>query len=288
MLKNVLADLHDKRREGRRLSTLIVEGLATHTEIDAPGPDTWLVAAQVPTLCPRALVMSYRLGLRMAKDDDATGRWNMDRGTALHRVVQEAWLGPMGVILGGWKCPACAKLHGGTNEWGITSQTAVPMPKACDGCGHKARKQEPFRFVEPSSADQTLRVRGRVDGLLRLPGHGFEVLEIKTTGRLDKIREAPRPDHVIQLHWYLDSERLQSGRLLYLDPGAKNIETCMREHLVAFDAKLMFREKEKIRVLREALSEKSRPVPKCPYGGKGQYGECSCVEMAVLWARSRR
>ena len=77
-------------------------------------------------------------------------------------------------------------------------------------------------------------------------------------------------------------------RLLYVSMGAKDIADAMVEHQVAYDPRVMQAEKEKVRAIRQALQDPTRPVPDCPVAGKGQYGECTCVEVAMLWARGGR
>jgi len=290
VLKDVLDEIAINREAHRWLLPPLLESLAHSREVPPPKHDTWFSASRVPTMCPKALVLTARMGLPMADNTDARARWSMDRGSALHAMFQSYWLGPTGWLLGGWACRACSKLHGGVGEdrWSIVLENAVPLPERCDRCGAVPRRQEPWQFVEPYAADNELRVRGRTDGFLRMPSRGFEVMDLKFTARLDLIRVAPKADHVAQLHWYLGASSLKTGRIVYVDPGAKSVEEAMVEHPVAFDARLMHQEKEKVRATREALSDERRPVPACPYGGKGAYGECPCVEVAVLWARSRR
>lgn len=279
---------------------LIMEQL-NRTEIKkAPGPTDWLGISRIPTWCPRAHVMAYRMDLPLVDQVDPIGFWRMDRGTAMHMVIQELWLGPTGFFLGGWQCPKCANIHG-TDEAGVvTFQSAVPMPEKCAKCGTENGKWTRFRFVEPAVADTELWVRGNSDGLLHLAPHPVEVLDIKTTDDIDKvitrrdgtvipsIRECPKPDHVVQLQWYLDYSGCRNGRLLYVALGAKDIADAMVEHPVVYDPKLMHAEKEKVRVIRQALQDPTRPVPDCPTQGKGIYGECSCVEVAVFWASRGR
>jgi len=264
----------------------MLESLSSSREVEPPGAESWFSVSRVSTMCPRSLVMASRLGIPFADDLDAQARWSMDRGTAMHAVFQERWLGPSGWLFGGWSCPECAKLHGGDGKdrWSVRLENAVPLPARCERCGHPSGRHDPFRFVEPYGMDSQLRVRGRSDGFLKLPGRGFEVMDLKFTARLDLVRFAPKPDHVSQIYWYLDAFSLRTGRLVYVDPGAKKVEEAMVEHTVNFDPNVMQREKEKVRVAREALRDNSKSVPPCPYGGKLAYGECPCVEVEVLWA----
>jgi len=109
-------DIREERQSNEWLLPILMENLGSRREVDAPGPDTWFNASKAPTLCPRALVMASRMKVPLVDESDAQGRWRMDKGTALHAVVQERWLGPLGWLLGGWRCPACAHVHGEDTE----------------------------------------------------------------------------------------------------------------------------------------------------------------------------
>lgn len=289
-LRDVFDEVAAVRKSHEWLLPMLMEGLGSSREVDPPGPKSWLSVSRVPTMCPRALVMVSRLGLPMVDNIEPQNRWAMDRGTAIHTVFQDLWLGPLKWVRGGWTCSRCAHLHGGVGQdrWSVRLENAVFLPDQCEKCGQKWNKFEPFGFVEPYSVHEDIRVRGRNDGFLCLPGCGIEVMDLKTTSRLDLVRVKPKQEHVEQVQWYLDAEKLRRGRIVYMDPGAKRIEESIVEHKVAFDPELMHKQKERVRVLRKALEEESRPVPACPYGGKSSFGDCDCVEVAVLWARTRR
>jgi hypothetical protein len=286
-LRDVLDEIAVHKKAHLWLLPPLLESVASSREVAPPKADTWFSVSRVPTMCPRALVMASRLALPLSDDIDAQSRWSMDRGTALHSVMRERWLGPTGWLYGGWQCPACAQLHGGDGKstWSVVLVNAVPLPEKCERCGHAGSHHEPFHFIEPNMVNAELRVRGRSDGFLRMPAYGFEIMDLKFTSRLDLVRVAARPADVAQVNWYLDGSGLRTGRLVYVDPGSKEVAKSMIEHKVDFDAALMHSEKEKVRVTREALGNPAKAVPACPYGGKSPYGQCNCVEMAVLWTR---
>ena len=292
---DVMEDVREERKANKWLLPVLLEGLNSSRSVDPPGPDTWFSISKLPTLCPRAMVMIYRMQIPMVDAPDAQMRWRMDKGTAIHSVLQEMWLGPQGMLLGGWRCPRCGHVHGADknsnppfwvadpNAW-VTPQSSVPMPQECERCRLKWHPMNRFYYVEPWVVDTNLLVRGKTDGLLKLPAHYAEFLDIKTTADLKWVRNAPRDTDVAQLQWYMGLSNCRRGRLLYVDPGAKRVEESMVEHLISFDAELMHREKEKVRALRKILADKTKPIPPCPYGGKLSFGECLCVEVAVLWA----
>ncbi len=294
---DVIEEIDQIRKGHNYLHGILAEHLAVYNpNKKMPGPDDWLGASKVPLHCPRFHVMAYRMGITNLIDEyDIEARWRMDRGTSIHRIFQELWLGPLGWMYGGWRCPRCAKLHVSReltkeeNHGGfvlVTPETAIPMPEVCKACDHKSNKFDPFQYVEPWTRNYELKVWGPVDGILMLPGHSLEFFDLKTTKSLKWVRREPRPHDVKQLHWYMDAYDIRRGRLIYLDPGALKFEDAMVEHIITFDPQLMHEEKEKIRGLREALKNPLRPIPACPYGGKIPFGDCKCIELEVFRSRA--
>lgn len=297
-IRDVVRGLRQARVEHRWLVPNLIEHMVDVRVVDPPGPEDWLSASSLPSLCPRMAVMAHRLKAKLVEERKPQDRWVLDRGTALHVMVQELWLGPMGSLLGGWRCPACAHVHGmdpTRNDGSVSMQSAVPLPKKCqaDGCKFESHKWGRFTFVEPQMRHDLLKVRGQCDGIIHMPPHAYEVLDLKNTQpkteeQREKLRDSPRHEHIVQLHWYMDQCASQRGRLLYMDPGAIKIEDAFYEHQVKFDGKLMEAEKEKVRALRQALADEATPIPECPTSRKTSWGaECACVEVEVLWARRR-
>lgn len=301
-LGDVVRGIREIREERSGIIPLLMNHLNTQRIKKAIGPTDWLGVSKMGTLCPRALVIAHRLQLPLVDERNPTSNWRMDRGIALHLVFQELWLGPMGFLLGGWKCsrPSCGFVHGASDEEGtVQFRSAVCMPKVCERCGLENGKWTRFHFIEPQMRiGAPYYVQGQSDGLLHLAPNPIEVLDLKFSENLDKdymprdggkyrpsLRAEPKRDHVIQLHWYMDYAGLRQGRLFYVNPAASELHDALAEHVIPFDPNLMFREKEKVRGLREALQDEDRPVPPCPYDGAGPYGDCECVEVAVLWAR---
>ena len=296
----MIGDIFDHVRKERKahefLLPQLLEKLQSQRDVDLPGPNDWLSASKVPLWCPRHHVICHRLKARMYSADDAQGRWRMDRGTAMHIVVQEMWLGPRGWLKGGWKCCECARVHTSDMAPEVTISNSIRMPSSCIECGFEPNHFDRFGYEEPWVKDDIARVRGRIDGLLAMPVCAEEVLDIKVTSsfkwearqgvpgdRSYDLREAPHQHHVTQLHWYMGPEKIRRGRLLYIDPGAKRLDRAIVEHRVEFDPKLFHAEREKIRGLREALKDPSRPVPACPHGRRSPFGDCACVEVEDVW-----
>lgn len=282
------------KKQNEWLFPLLVERLNTSEDAGIQGPETWFSISSISTLCPRAVVMAYRMKIPMVKETSAQSQWTLDRGTAMHSIIQERWLGPMGFLLGGWLCPVCAHTHGEDKSeppfetydgpW-VTPESSVTMPHECEKCGHKYHPIQPFSYIEPWVYNPHVMVRGRTDGILRLhPASRREFLDIKVTMSLKSVRERPWPNNVSQLNWYMEPSKCRRGRLLYVDPSAKLLENAIVEHVVNFNPETMYREKEMIRGLRETLKDSDKPIPKCPYNGRLPFGDCVCVEMAMFWS----
>jgi hypothetical protein len=303
MFARMFSEIKEELKRDDAVLPRLLNNLYSVTEKPFPGPHGIIGISKVGTWCARAHVMGYRMGINGVDEIDATAAWRMDRGTAMHSAFQEMWLGPLGILRGGWRCPKCAHVTGGVpGERGVTVNfdSAVLMPEKCEGCSQKNGKWSRFSYVEPEVRfDAPFFLWGKLDGLIRLMPKPEEVLDIKTSENLDRpftrthpdgsvahspsLREAPKLDHVKQLHWYMDAGGYKNGRIIYINPGATNPGDGIAEHTVVFNPKMMHEQKEMVRGLRQALEEKDRPVPACPYDGVGSYGQCNCVQMEVLW-----
>lgn len=285
-LGDIIAAAREDLRENQWLHPMLMQKLCSHEVKKTPGPGDWISASKAPTWCPRNHVIAYRLGLEMVDDIDADGHWRMDKGSAIHSVLQDYWLGPMGVLKGGWKCYQCARImHAGEGDK-VTPETAVRMPKECWYCGFQPNRWDRLSFVEPWCYYDKwgIKVRGRTDGVIVLPPYPDEILDIKSTGSLRFVLEEPRDGDVKQVHWYMASCDIKRARLFYIDPGAKELAGAVVEHQVFFDEHLFQAEKEKMIGLQKALLEAEEEVPDCPYGGEGPFGPCACTEVEVLWS----
>lgn len=298
MIGDIFASVREERKANEWLLPLLLEHLGTERTVDVSGPSDWLSASKVPSHCPRAHVMAWRLGVKLIDAWPAQSRWNADKGTALHIVIQEMWLGPLGWLRGGWKCHECARIHTTDMAPEVTPENSIARPDVCIECGFEPNHFDRFGYVEPWIKDEFARVRGRADGIIELPACPEEILDIKSMGlfkwtarqgvpgdRSWDIRDGPKGDHVRQLHWYMGPSKIRHGRLLYVNPGERKLERAIVEHRVLFDPKLWHEEREKILGLRKALEDKTRPVPDCPNGGVSPFGECACVEVEGVWAR---
>jgi len=286
-----IAEMYETLKRGEDenffLHPHIADGLRSVRSVKLVGPDTWLSASKTPNMCERAIIIAWRLQVEMADIRSAEDRWLADRGTYLHSMFQDKWLGPLKLLMGGWKCPHCSHVHTSDGKNEVTFHNATLCPDECESCGKKNDvRWEPFQFQEPWCRNHDVLVRGPCDGLLVVPFGGLEILDLKTVKNIASVKRAPRDSHVKQLHWYMDPAGIRKGRIVYMDPGAKRFSEAIVEHLVEFDNNLVSLEKEKVLGLREALKEenKDRPPPACKWGGQLPYGPCECLQLEGLWA----
>lgn len=305
-LAHVFDKLRQAQEEHKWLNQVIGEGLRSERKVKPLEHHSWLATSKIATMCTRAEVLVALLQLPLVDERDAQDRWRADRGTALHRMFQELWMAPLGYILGGWRCPHCAYIHGAVIDqddpkvpYKVWVETAVPCPRRCEECGKEWRRQEPFQYIEPWAVDKQLRVRGRMDAILRFPGYYPEVGDLKSThflgteGKPWSVIRNPRMNDVKQLHWYMDAAQCRRGRIIYMDPSADDVRDALVEHKVSFNPSLMHKEKEKVRALRKALQAIAASpkeavtggsIPDCPNDRKLYGRECSCVEVEGIWA----
>lgn len=289
------------RANGRKdlwLEPRILEHLVDTREVTVT-PDMWLSPSVLSGWCPRAWTMAYRMGVTLVDDLGPDSRWWMDGGTALHSMFQEVWMGPAGIIKGGWRCPACSTTmgidlddtemvdtHGSEIIAKVTPQSAMTCPSSCEKCGFVPTWRTPFAYVEPLLYDLEMYVCGWTDGILDWVDQEDELWDLKTKTSADSMKwviEAPEPEHVRQLNWYLDMAGMKYARVVYLDRTAKHLPGAFIEHQIEYDPELMAKEKEKVRGFREATKDPESSLPACPDGGETRFGPCQCRELARAW-----
>jgi hypothetical protein len=277
---------------------MLLSGLRTTRQF-YPGPREWLSPSTLSKFCPRAWTMAFRMGIPLIDDIDINGRWYMDGGNAFHKMFQEEWLGPLGIIKGGWECQRClyrvgidpADLtpihsHGEDFIEKVTARSAVTMPKKCPRCGMQPGWKVGWRYIEPLLYDVETMICGWTDGLLITHDEEDELWDLKTkasTEGFQYVKKAPNREDVVQLSWYLSMAGLRRGRLLYLDRAAKKLSEAIAEHTFTLDTEMIEGEKEKVRVFRKALQDPQSSLPACPDGGYRKYGPCDCRGLQDAW-----
>ena len=127
-----------------------------------------------------------------------------DIGHSLHHWYQNKYLGPMGILKGGWKCPQCKSVEEGFRP-------AID----CKNCGC-----DKWGFVEPFIQIPELGIVGHCDGIID-HGDGPWVLDIKTIDpdRFKNLSEVSM-SYVYQVHCYMLALDIDRAVILYVDKSA--------------------------------------------------------------------
>lgn len=156
----------------------------------------------VGKFCPRAWVLcnnDLKLYRNKKVSIDLQHKFNV--GHALHDMVQEK-LGNAGVLFGRWRCIRCKM------SWlGFKPKSKDRRQGTCIDGEHL------WAFEELRIRDDSLSIRGRTDGLVRLHGKGKFLFEFKTM-RNDDFVQLMEPD-----------EKSVEQALMYLDLAETKMQT---------------------------------------------------------------
>jgi hypothetical protein len=158
---------------------------------------------------------------------NAGRRLTFDVGHNVHATFQNKYLGPMGVLWGQWICRSCRKIIIGV------------MPTKCESCGAGRRAPvlwtddygnecsevlDNIEYVEFFFTNEEHGYTGHPDGLLLdgdmslvMPNALFELKTISPSG-YKSLKEA-KPDHVIQMHAYMNQYEMHEALIVYFDKG---------------------------------------------------------------------
>lgn len=291
-------DVEARRQELRgtgmawRIHPLLMTFLTKTKEINLDS-EMWFGPSVIAGMCSRAYVLAHIMGVPLLRDFSPNNYWSMDHGTVLHEMMQSMWLGPMGVLKGGWKCSECAHVYGldpnDRNEiFGhdgkpivekVTVNSSITRPETCEACGMEPGWRRNFIYVEPIAYDLELKVAGWTDGLISVPYDEDELIDIKSckASALRGIKKrGPYVEHVRQLMWYLEMTGIRRGRLVYIARGEEDFAKAIVEVRVDLDEEVMAKEREKVCDIRQALREEKPKLPPCPNGGRRPWGPCEC------------
>lgn len=168
-----------------------------------------LRASSFASLCPREEVLCSLGDIERQRVVSPDLQLIFLHGTALHWALQNRLLPEIGVIHGEWICLRCATKHGAKDR-------PVLRPDSCS-CGSSE-----FVYHERHVFDAALRIGGHLDGLIAAPNRTdlglFEGKSIGTKGFWE-VRQAPKVEHVIQMHVYFWLADLKWGKILYWSKG---------------------------------------------------------------------
>lgn len=237
-------------------------------------PGDWIRASSVPHLCAREEVLCSLRGIPRKNIIPPETNLIFLHGTALHWAVQNELLPRLGVLLGVWRCHECGQTYG---SYDMAPANVSLRPDDCLRCGC-----HDFTYVEVYLKNNTYRVHGHVDGLLRIPGLlGPGLLEVKSIGDrfFHEVRERPMIAHIIQVHiyfWLLGPE-FQWAKVLYWNKGGSGL-AALREHLVERDEQTIFAIQAAITSIWKGVEEGVLPDRICATATCPRAARCAVTE----------
>lgn len=168
----------------------------------APG----LHASSLWKTCARRRVLEHIHNV--PPEVNAAGNWlTYDVGHALHYWWQNNYLGPMGILIGNWRCLAC----------NAVVATDAPQPEVCPTC--KRDRRDVLEYEEYHVYDPDLNFQGHSDGVIELGGRRH-VFEFKTASPSEfSMLTKPKLEHVVQAHAYMRTLKLTTTLIVYQNKG---------------------------------------------------------------------
>jgi hypothetical protein len=193
-----------KKNKNINLVSFLNERLGSLEKIEPRGENHVFRVSEAIGLCPREEFLRYKLGVPRVVKIDPGLKMTFDLGKAFHSLVQNEWLGKMGVLIGDWKCNNCGSM--------VKDRT---RPEKCFVCS-----KEDFNFYEVQVVNKEYGISGHPDGILLMEGQK-SILELKTfNGKYYSyvlINKSPMPKHVIQAQMYMWLTGLDSSTILYFN-----------------------------------------------------------------------
>lgn len=174
-------------------------------------------------LCTRQRVLAVERGTPIRDVLRAPLRVRFDVGNAVHDLMREEYLGPMGGLYGDWR-------HG----CGATAMGRLPL--RCASCGGGGGWCYLEREIEKTIAGVT--VVGHLDGMIESDAFGIGTLQIKSMeSAVFRHKRLPLPAHVWTEKAYLWLTGLRWGRILYVSTGLEE-KTAVRDYVVRYDVRV--------------------------------------------------
>ena len=244
----------------KSLIGLMESGLEDTRKVSPRKPEDFVRISGLSKMCPREEVICSLEGLSREETIDPELNLIFIHGHALHWALQNLILGPLGVLLGAWRCQSCGKLYRHSEE-GVDDTESVsftPRPEKCS-CSEDAN----FIYHEQWLKNSEYRVSGHPDGFLMLPNRtGYGVFEAKSIGQLWKVKNAPQLDHVIQVQCYMWLTGLQWSVILYWHKSGKGFDSFI-EHFVERDEDTITQIKSVLLDLQYGLKDGKLPKRIC-------------------------
>lgn len=226
--------------------------------------------------CPRREVLKNLFNIQEEKDITPSSQFVFDTGTIFHKIFQDQYWGPLGILIGKWRCQRCGKVIG-------TDQEMVPMPiNACECIREKDATDKPCKdciwkedsvlqrhcqlcykwgnwtYEEIGVFCPELNLTGHADGILLLNGKKI-LLEMKTIrSDLHEKITSPYYSHIVQVNLYMWLLNLTQAIIVYIDKGGKAAEI-IKVFPVDFDENVIKRVQYLINLTKQSLETHTLP-----------------------------
>jgi hypothetical protein len=251
---------------------------------------SWLRASMLADLCPREEVIAARMKVTRTEVIKPDLNLVFAHGHGLHWTLQHHVLPEADMLLGQWRCLACATLYGGVaaNRGKPLSEQYVSRPRVCTKCGNEDARE--FHYVEQYFKNEQYRIGGHPDGFLRIPGlDGLGVFEAKSASPRSawEIKSMPQLSHVVQAHVYMWFTGFKWAKILYWDKGGFGLDALI-EHTVERDEETIDNIKTLIRSIWSSLRKGPLPGRICESPTDELAKTCELCKDCfndALWAR---
>lgn len=256
--------------------------LNTKKVVPPPTKDSFFRSSAFGVQCSREEVIAAIHEIERQELIEAKSTINLALGTGMHRALQDEILPKAKVIVGEWKCLGCAKHFGGPtdedrkNPMHFNPEQMIACPSSCDECG-----EIEFAYVEQYFKEEKYKVTGHPDGFLVVPSmKGLGILEAKSIGErgAKEIKDAPKPEHYIQLHLYMWFTGLQWGNILYWDKGKFGLDA-FTEHIIERDESTIEAIKNELGALQRGLHFHILPNRICVTRNAPRAQKCACANI---------
>lgn len=261
------------------IKDLIKERFGIEEDVPPLRREDYLRSSGFPMVCPREEVICTLSGKVRKNRISPDLHLIFEHGHGLHSRLQDNILPAIGVMRGKWICNGCGVMQGGVEagapeDWSRPiEEWAIPYPDECEDC-----ESTSFRFHEIDLISEEYQITGHCDGFLELPGApGLGILEGKSIGPGWTVVDAPKLDHVIQLHIYMWLTGLQWGVILYWQKGENGVHAFI-EHIVERDEDTIDSIKTQLKSVWDGIDTGKLPERICSTQACPRAKECSSAK----------
>jgi hypothetical protein len=215
-------------------------------------PNDPIRASGIGWMCMREEVLRAKLLIPKETVNNANDDWTMGLGTALHYVLQNEILGPVGELIGDWRCLGCGQLMEDTT-----------MPSERHSCQKWESDGSGWFYVEKTFVMDPggLNIRGHIDGI----HPSGDVWEFKSANpyAMKNIRQGViYPAYVDQVHVYMAAVKAVQTRFMFIDKGGAGMKSIFPV-VVKYDPSIWDDIEKRVVQLREGLSGGKLPQRIC-------------------------